>query len=150
MPRSSEIASYGSVSSRTPAGELSKPAIFKKPVSVASRPCLVIEERIQGGVWISAGMAKSNKQIENRQWQTDALVYQAIRYLDSPTDYRECLPHMAQSKVVQDQEHPKESAVEKDDFILLDETPLYQLNGPWTFVLIALLLGVVLLGLLQS
>ena len=95
-------------------------------------------------------MAESNKQIENRQWQTDALVYAAVRYLDSPTDYRECLPHMAQSKAVQNQEHPKESAVENNDFILLDETPVYQLNGFWTFVLIAVLLGVVLLGLLQS
>jgi hypothetical protein len=95
-------------------------------------------------------MAESNKQIENRQWQTDALVYEAVRYLDSPTDYREYLPHMAQTKVVQNQEHPKESAVENNDFVLLDETPVYQLNWLWTFALIALLLGVVLLGLLQN
>jgi hypothetical protein len=95
-------------------------------------------------------MAKSNKQIENQQWQTDTLVYAAIRYLDSPTDYREYLPHTAQSKVVQNQEHPKESAVENSDFILLDETPVYQLNWLWSFALIAVLLGVVLLGLLQS
>jgi hypothetical protein len=95
-------------------------------------------------------MAESNKQIENQQWQTDALVYAAIRYLDSPTDYREYLPHMAQTKVVQNQEHPKESAVENNDFVLLDETPVYQLNWLWTFALIALLLGVVLLGLLQN
>jgi hypothetical protein len=95
-------------------------------------------------------MAESNKQIENRQWQTDALIYAAVLYLDSPTDYRECLPHMAQSKVVQNQEHPKESAVENNDFILLDETPVYQMNWLWGFALIAVLLGVVLLGLLQS
>jgi hypothetical protein len=95
-------------------------------------------------------MAESNKQIENRQWQTDALVYAAVRYLDSPTDYRECLPHMAQSKIVQNQEHSQKSAVENNDFILLDETPVYQLNWLWSFALIAVLLGVVLLGLLQS
>lgn len=95
-------------------------------------------------------MAESNKQIENRQWQTDALVYAAIRYLDSPTDYLECLPHMAQSEVVQNQEHPKKSAVENNDFILLDETPVYQLNWRWSLALIAVLLCVVLLGLLQG
>jgi len=95
-------------------------------------------------------MAESNKQIENRQWQTDALVYAAILYLDSPTDYRECLPPMAQARAVQNQEHPKENAVESNDFILLDETPVYQLNWFWSLVLIAVLLGVVLLGLLQN
>jgi len=95
-------------------------------------------------------MAERNKQIENRQWQTDALVYAAIHYLDSPTDYREYLPHMAQSKVFENQEHPKESAVENDGFMLLDEAPVYQLNWLWSFALIAVLLGVVLLGLLQN
>ena len=95
-------------------------------------------------------MAESNKQIENRQWQTDALVYAAVRYLDSPTDYREFLPHMTQSKVVQNQEHPPKSAVNNNDFILLDDTPVYQLNWLWSFALIAVLLCVVLLGLLQS
>ena len=95
-------------------------------------------------------MAESNKQIENRQWQTDALVYAAVRYLDSPTDYRECLPHMAESKVVKNQEHPEKSSVENSDFILLDETPVYQMNWLWSLALIAFLLGVVLLGLLQS
>jgi hypothetical protein len=57
---------------------------------------------------------------------------------------------MAQSKIVQNQEHPQKSAVENNDFILLDETPVYQLNWLWSFALIAVLLGVVLLGLLQS
>ena len=95
-------------------------------------------------------MAESNKQIENRQWQTDALVYAAILYLDSPTDYRECFTHMAQSEVVQNQEHPKKSVVENNDFMLLDDAPMYQLNWFWSLALIAALLGVVLLGLLQS
>jgi hypothetical protein len=57
---------------------------------------------------------------------------------------------MAQSKIVQNQEHSQKSAVENNDFILLDETPVYQLNWLWSFALIAVLLGVVLLGLLQS
>lgn len=102
-----------------------------------------------GGEWTGVHMAESNKQIENRQWQTDALIYAAVRYLDSPTDYREYLPHMAESKIVQNQEHLKENAVENNDFILLDDTPVYQLNWLWTFALIAVLL-VVLLGLLQN
>jgi hypothetical protein len=111
---------------------------------------VVVEEKIQGGVWTGVPMAESNKQIENRQGQTDALVYAAIRYLDSSTDYREYFPHAAQSKVAQNQEHPEKSAVENSDFILLDETPVYQLNWLWTLALIAVLLGVALLGLLQS
>jgi hypothetical protein len=111
---------------------------------------VVVEEKIQGGVWAGVPMAESNKQIENRQWQTDALVYAAIRYLDSPTDYREYLPQVPQSKGVQNQGHPPTSAFENSGFILLDETPVYQLNWLWTLALIAVLLGVTLLGLLQN
>jgi hypothetical protein len=95
-------------------------------------------------------MAESKKQIENPQWQTDVLVYAAIRYLDSLTDYRECLPHVSQSKMVQNQKRPKKSAVENNDFILLDDSPVYRLNWLWSFALIAAFLCVVLLGLLRS
>ena len=41
--------------------------------------------------------------------QTAASVWNAIRYLDSPTDYREHLPHLARSAPLQESE-----------FVLLD------------------------------
>lgn len=98
-------------------------------------------------------MAESKRQIENPRWQTDDLVYAAVRYLDSPTDYREYLPHRAQSKIGRNQERPKRSTVQKNDFILLDDIPVYRLNWLWSLSLIALLfciLCIALLGLLQS
>jgi len=58
-------------------------------------------------------MAESKKQIENPRWQTDDLVYAAVRYLDSPTDYREYLPCRAQSRIGKNQERPKKSAAKK-------------------------------------
>jgi hypothetical protein len=38
----------------------------------------------------------------------------------------------------------------KNDFILLDDIPVYQLNWLWSLSLIALLLCIALLGLLQN
>ena len=95
-------------------------------------------------------MAESKKQIENLRWQTDDLVYAAVRYLDSPTDYREYLPHRAKFKIGQNQERPKKSTVPKNDFILLDDIPVYRLNWLWSLSLLAILLCIALLGLLQS
>jgi hypothetical protein len=95
-------------------------------------------------------MAESKRQIENPRWQTDNLVYAAVRYLDSPTDYREYLPHRAQSRIGQNQERPKKSTDQKNDFILLDDIPVYRLNWIWSLTLLALLLCIALLGLLQS
>ena len=95
-------------------------------------------------------MAESKKQIENPRWQIDDLVYAAVRYLDSPTDYREYLPRRAQSRIGKNQERPKKSAAKKNDFILLDDIPVYRLNWLWSLSLIALLLCIALIGLLQS
>lgn len=95
-------------------------------------------------------MAESKRQIENPRWQTDDLVYAAVRYLDSPTDYREYLPQRAKSKFRQNQERSKKSTVLKNDFILLDDIPVYRLNWLWSLSLLALLLCIALLGLLHS
>lgn len=66
--------------------------------------------------------------------QTDGSVLSAIRYLDSPSDYRECLP----------------GAVQESDFIVLDDS-----SGPaWRrlrdFVLIAFLVCMILLLVLRT
>jgi len=95
-------------------------------------------------------MAESKRQIENPRWQTDDLVYAAVRYLDSPTDYREYLPRRAHSRIGRDRERPKKSTIPKNDFILLDDIPVYRLNWLWSLSLIALLLCIALLGLLQN
>ena len=95
-------------------------------------------------------MAESKKQIENPQWQIDDLVYAAVRYLDSPTDYREYLPRRVQSRIGQNPERPKKNPVPKNHLILLDDIPGCRLNWPWILTLIALLLCIALLGLLQS
>ena len=108
------------------------------------------EEKIQGGARSGISMAESRKQIEIRRSQTDVLVYAAIRYLDSATNYRECLPHMAQSRIAQDQKPSKKSAVEKNDLVLLDDMPAYRLSWLWTFALIAIFLCMILVGLLRS
>jgi hypothetical protein len=95
-------------------------------------------------------MAESKKQIENPRWQTDDLVYAAVRYLDSPTDYREYLPRRAKSKIGQNQERQEKSTVPKNDFVLLDDIPVYRLNWLWSLSLLAILLCIALLGLLKS
>ena len=95
-------------------------------------------------------MAESKKQIENPQWQTDDLVYAAVRYLDSPTDYREYLPRRVQSRIGQNRERQKKNTVPKNDLILLDDIPGCRLNWLWILTLIALVLCIALLGLLQS
>lgn len=95
-------------------------------------------------------MAESKKEIKNPRWQTDVLIYAAIRYLDSRTDYRECLPDAAKAKIVQNQQYPKKSAVQQNDLILLDNISVPRLNRLWSFALIAIVLCIVLLGLLQS
>lgn len=94
-------------------------------------------------------MAESKKEIKNPRWQTDVLIYAAIRYLDSRTDYRECLPHASKSKIVQNQQHPKKNTVQQNDLILLDDIPVYRPNRLWSFAPIAIVLCIILLGLLQ-
>ena len=93
-------------------------------------------------------MAESKKQIENPRWRTDDLVYEAVRYLDSPTDYREYLPRRIPSKL--GRKLQKKNRASKNDFILLDDIPVYRVSWLWACALVALLLCIALLGLLQS
>jgi hypothetical protein len=94
-------------------------------------------------------MAES-KQQTGKPGQTNALVCAAIHYLDSDSNYRECLQPKARSKVTQKNDRLKKSKPQTDDFVLLDDIPAYQLNWLWTFALIGIFLLMVLLGLLQS
>lgn len=93
-------------------------------------------------------MAESKKQIENPRRQTDDLVYEAVRYLDSLTDYREYLPRRVRSRL--GRKHQKKSLTLKNDFILLDDVPVYRVSWLWAVALVALLLCIALLWLLQS
>lgn len=69
---------------------------------------------------------------------TDASVRSAIRYLDSPTAYRECLPYKGRSI------SPQES-----ELVLLDDVPSYVRARLRNFTLIAALVCLVLLLLLR-
>ena len=93
-------------------------------------------------------MAQSKKQIENPRRQTDDLVYEAVRYLDSLTNYREYLPRRARSRL--GRKLPKKSTASKNDFILLDDIPVCRVSWLWACALVALLLCIAVLGLLQS
>jgi len=70
--------------------------------------------------------------------QTDAFMPNAIRYLDSPTDYREYLPQAGRSLRLQESE-----------FITLDDLPDYVRARLRNFTLIAILFCVILLLLLR-
>ena len=67
------------------------------------------------------------------QDRTDASVLSAILYLDSPTDYRECLPGASQ-----------------DDFIVLDESSGFDWRGLRDLALIVLLVSLILLLALRG
>ncbi|HSK44465.1 MAG TPA: hypothetical protein VLA83_11325 [Candidatus Binatia bacterium] len=94
-------------------------------------------------------MAESKQQI-GKGGEIDALVFTMIRYLDSESDYREHLPHIAQSKVTQNNYRANKSEPQTNDIVLLDDIPEYRLNRLWTFTLIGIFLAMVLLGLLRS
>ena len=70
--------------------------------------------------------------------QTAACVWNEIRYLDSPTDYREYLPSMASSAPLQGSE-----------FVLLD-APKYGWATLGKFLLIVIFLCMILLLLLRA
>ena len=70
--------------------------------------------------------------------QTAASVWNAIRYLDSATDYREHLPYLARSTPVQG-----------SDFVLLD-APKYGWATLRKLTLIIVLLCTILLFLLRT
>jgi hypothetical protein len=66
--------------------------------------------------------------------QTDASVLSAIRYLDSPTDYRECLP----------------GAWQKSEFVVLDDSPSQTWRTLRDLALIAFLVAMILLLALRT
>ena len=66
--------------------------------------------------------------------QTDASVLHAIRYLDSPTDYRECLP----------------GALQESDFVALDQRTGFDWRGLRDLALIAFLVSMILLLALRN
>ena len=70
--------------------------------------------------------------------QTAASVWNAIRYLDSPTDYREHLPYMARSAPLQGSE-----------LVFLD-APKYDWATLRKVILIVILLCMILLLLLRT
>gem|GEM_PF-1723244 len=110
-------------------------------------------------------MAKHKEQIGISGSQTDALVCAAIRYLDSATDYRECLSPrprfwlFARSEQRQKmKEYPQKrtrlpankSECKKDQLILLDDAPERRVRVLRAFTLIVIILCIALLGLLRS
>jgi hypothetical protein len=66
--------------------------------------------------------------------QADASVLSAIRYLDSPTDYRECIP----------------GALQESDFVVLDERIGFDWRGLRDIALIDFLVSMILLLALRS
>ena len=77
--------------------------------------------------------------IEAPKLQGDPSVWSAIRYLDSPTDYRECLP-------VTD----RDSSVPERKLLLLDDLPQFVRVRLWTVTIIAIVVCVILLASLRS
>ena len=102
-------------------------------------------------------------------WSTDALIWNVIGYLDSPSDYREYLPYTAQRdyrkqierrerdrrKNIQPfQKEPmpqkKESEIHKSDLVLLDNIPDHWWPRLRLLTLVVFLFCVLLLALLRS
>lgn len=77
--------------------------------------------------------------IEEPKWQGDTSVWSTIRYLDSPSDYRECLPLPDRA-----------TSVPKSVLVLLDDLPRAVRAKLWMITLIAVLVCAVLLSLLRS
>jgi hypothetical protein len=85
-------------------------------------------------------MARRNQQTRMGQLelQTAVSVWNAIRYLDSATDYREHLPHLARSAPLQESE-----------FVLLD-APKHGWAMLWKLTLLIVLVCTILLLLLRT
>ncbi|MBZ5494139.1 MAG: hypothetical protein LAO76_24715 [Acidobacteriia bacterium] len=76
---------------------------------------------------------------QEAEWQTDAFVWRAIRYLDSATDYREYLPG---------DQHTAPLA--QSDFVVLDDSSGFDWRGLRDLALIALLVTIILLLALHN
>lgn len=111
------------------------------------------------------------EQAGSQGWSTDASVWLGIRYLDSPTDYREYLPYKDQRGSLRQREgrkdkrrkngaqpfpekagpQKKKSERQESDLILLDNIiPAYWCQRLWLVTLIAILLCMFVLAWLRS
>jgi hypothetical protein len=77
--------------------------------------------------------------MKEAEGQTDAFVWRAIRYLDSPTNYREYLPGKQHT-----------APLAQSDFIVLDDSSGFDWQGLRDLALIALLVSIILLLSLRS
>lgn len=73
------------------------------------------------------------------EWQTEASVWNAIRYLDSPTDYREYLPGERHT-----------GFLAESDFVLLDNSSGFNWRAARDLALMALLVSIILLLTLRN
>lgn len=73
------------------------------------------------------------------EWQTNASVWKAIRYLDSPTNYREYLPGERRT-----------GPLAESDFVVLDDSSGFDWVGLRDLALIAVLVSIILLLALRS
>ena len=71
--------------------------------------------------------------------ETDAFVWSVVRYLDSPSDYREYLPYPR-----------RPSSLEDSDLILLDTIPRYVRAWLWSLTLFAIVICAIVLAVLRS
>ena len=88
--------------------------------------------------WVLMADRIQPARIEEPKWQGDTSVWSAIRYLDSPTDYRECLP----SKEF-------DTSVPERELLLLDDIPHAVRVILLTVSAIAIVVCVILLVLLR-
>lgn len=77
--------------------------------------------------------------MEELDKETDEFVWNVVCYLDSPTDYREHLPHSRQP-----------ISVPKGELVMLDEVPRYVRTWLWSITLFAIVVCVILLVVLRS
>lgn len=71
--------------------------------------------------------------------ETDAFVGNVIRYLDSPSNYREYLPH-----------HSGTTSVQDSALVMLDDIPSFVRTWLWGITLFTIVVGIVLLVALQN
>ena len=89
--------------------------------------------------WVLMADRIQRARIEEPSWQGGTSVLSGIRDLDSPTDYRECLP-------VPD----RVTSMPESELVLLDDIPRAVRAKLWVITLIAVLICVILLSLLRS
>lgn len=77
--------------------------------------------------------------IEELDKETDAFVWSIVRYLDSPSDYREFLPYPSQP-----------ASIQKEELVMLDEVPHHIQAWLRSLTLFAIVVCVVLLVVLRA